>query len=59
MEAKLIKMETTENKTAVVNESKHIAIIAYTTIIGLIIAFVMNNEEKEPFAAYQIKQSFG
>lgn len=52
-------METTENKTAVVNEGKNIAIIAYITIIGLIIAFVMNNDKKDPFAAYHIKQSLG
>ncbi|MFH4965933.1 hypothetical protein V8G69_13105 [Gaetbulibacter sp. M235] len=52
-------METTENKTAVVSEGKNIAIIAYITFIGLIIAFVMNNEKKEPFASYHIKQSFG
>ncbi|MBD1261581.1 hypothetical protein HZY62_13335 [Maribacter polysiphoniae] len=52
-------METTENNTAVVNEGKNIAIIAYITIIGLIIAFVMNNDKKDPFAAYHIKQSLG
>lgn len=52
-------MQTTENKTVVVNEGKNIAIIAYITIIGLIIAFVMNNEKKEPFASYHIKQSLG
>jgi uncharacterized membrane protein len=52
-------METTENKTVVVNEGKNIAIIAYITIIGVIIAFVMNNEKKEPFASFHIKQSLG
>ncbi|MBD0779275.1 hypothetical protein HPE56_15855 [Maribacter sp. ANRC-HE7] len=52
-------METTENKTAVVSEGKNIAIIAYITIIGLIIAFVMNNDKKDAFAAYHIKQSLG
>lgn len=52
-------METTEDNTAVVNEGKNIAIIAYITIIGLIIAFVMNNEKKEHFASFHIKQSLG
>ncbi len=52
-------METTENKITVANEGKNIATIAYITIIGLIIAFVMNNEKKDPFAAYHIKQSLG
>lgn len=40
-------------------EGKKIAIISYITIIGLIIAFVMNNEKKHAFASYHIKQSFG
>lgn len=40
-------------------ESKKIAIISYITIIGLVIAFVMNNEKKLPFASYHIKQSLG
>ncbi len=52
-------METIENKTTVVNEGKNIAIIAYITIIGLIIAFVMNKDKKDAFAAYHIKQSLG
>lgn len=36
-----------------------IAIIAYLTVIGLIIAFVMNQEKKNPFGAYHIRQSLG
>ena len=40
-------------------EGKQTAIIAYITIIGLIIAFIMNNEKKNAFAAYHIKQSLG
>lgn len=41
------------------NEGKQMAIIAYITIIGLVIAFIMNNEKKNAFAAYHIKQSLG
>ncbi|MDW5290225.1 hypothetical protein [Formosa sp. PL04] len=52
-------METSENKTVTINEGKNIAIIAYITIIGLIIAFVMNNDKKNDFAKYHIKQSLG
>lgn len=52
-------METTEKKVLVTTENKNIAIIAYITIIGLIIAFVMNNDKKEAFATYHIKQSLG
>lgn len=40
-------------------EGKQTAIIAYITIIGLIIAFIMNNEKKHDFAAFHIRQSLG
>lgn len=40
-------------------EGKTEAILAYITVIGLIIAFVMNNEKKYPFAKFHIKQSLG
>lgn len=51
-------MESIEN-TNQVSEGKTIATIAYLTLIGLIIAFVMNNDKKNTFAAYHIKQSLG
>ncbi len=41
------------------NSGKTIAIISYLTFIGLIIAFVMNNEKKESFASFHIRQSLG
>ena len=46
-----------ENKT--VEEGKTIAIISYITVIGLIIAFVMNNDKKNDFASFHIRQSLG
>ena len=52
-------METQESTISKSAEGKNIAIIAYITIIGLIIAFVMNNEKKDPFASYHIRQSLG
>ena len=54
--------EPTSNETSqisVIDEGKTIAIIAYITLIGLVIAFVMNNEKKNEFANYHIKQSLG
>ena len=45
--------------TAEQRPDKSIAIIAYLTLIGLIVAFVMNNDKKQPFAAYHIRQSLG
>lgn len=41
------------------DEGKTTAIIAYITIIGLIIAFVKNNEVKDPFASFHIRQMLG
>ncbi|MEZ4842329.1 MAG: hypothetical protein R2821_12665 [Flavobacteriaceae bacterium] len=57
-------MESVENtrneaRETLVKEGKTIATIAYITIIGLIIAFVMNNDKKNAFATYHIKQSLG
>ena len=45
--------------TNTVEEGKTTAIIAYITIIGLIIAFIMNNEKKNSFAAFHIRQCLG
>lgn len=42
-----------------ISSGKNIAIIAYITLIGLIIAFVMNNDKKDAFASYHIRQSLG
>lgn len=41
------------------DQGKNMAIISYITLIGLIIAFVMNNDKKNPFASFHIKQSLG
>lgn len=54
-----------ENSNAHPNEAKStfdpktIAIIAYLTVIGLVVAFVLNNEKRDEFAAFHIKQSLG
>ena len=40
-------------------EDKKIAIISYLTIIGCIIAMVMNNEKKYPFASFHNRQALG
>jgi len=53
-------MESTQDtQTTNSNEGKNIAIIAYITIVGLIIAFVRNNDKKNAFAAFHIRQSLG
>lgn len=41
------------------DDGKTIAMISYLTVIGLIIAFVMNSEKKLPLANFHIRQSIG
>ena len=38
---------------------KNIAIVAYLTIFGSIIAYFLNQEHKNPLAAFHIRQGFG
>lgn len=38
---------------------KNIAIISYITLIGWIIAFVMNQKSKDNFASFHIRQMLG
>lgn len=45
--------------SASVEAGKTTAIIAYLTVIGLIIALVLNMEKKNSYAAYHIRQSLG
>ncbi|MFB9057876.1 hypothetical protein ACFFU9_14110 [Mariniflexile ostreae] len=40
-------------------EGKGLAIISYLTIIGTIIALFMNNDKKNNFAAFHIRQALG
>lgn len=42
-----------------IEEGKNAAIISYITIIGTVIAFFINNEKKNPFASFHIKQALG
>lgn len=42
-----------------VEQGKTTAIIAYITVIGLIIALILNMDKKNTFAAFHIKQSLG
>lgn len=40
-------------------QGKHIALIAYITFVGLIIAYFLNKEDKNPFGQWHIKNMFG
>ena len=46
-----------ENLTA--KEGKTAAIIGYLTIVGTLIAIFMNQEKKNDFAKFHIRQAFG
>lgn len=52
-------IKTPISKSDIISEGKTIAIIAYITFIGLIIAFVLNMEKKNSFALFHIRQSLG
>ncbi|TJZ61487.1 hypothetical protein FAZ15_09865 [Sphingobacterium olei] len=57
-----MKQEKSITKVATdstIQEGRSTAIIAYITLIGLIIAFVQNDEKKNAFANYHIRQSLG
>ncbi len=43
----------------IVKDGKTIAIISYLTIIGLLVAFIMNINKQNSFASFHIRQSVG
>ena len=48
-----------EAPLSVKEQGKGVAIIAYITIFGLLIAFILNNDKKNAFSAFHIRQSLG
>ena len=42
-----------------ISEGKNIAVISYLTIFGTIIGFFLNNDKKNEFAAFHIRQALG
>ena len=40
-------------------QNKVIGIVAYITLIGLIVAFILNQTNKDDFATFHIRQSLG
>ena len=47
------------DNNSTVEEGKNIAIISYITLIGAVIALFMNNEKKNTFASFHIRQALG
>lgn len=42
-----------------IEEGRVPAIISYITIVGTIIAFILNNDKKNEFASFHIRQALG
>ena len=41
----------------IINEGKTMAVVSYITVIGLLIAFLVNNSKNNAFTSYHIGQS--
>lgn len=46
-----------ENNT--VSDGKAMAIISYITLVGTIVAIIVNSSNKNPFTSFHIRQAFG
>jgi uncharacterized membrane protein len=46
-------------KNQTINDGKTMAIISYITWVGTLIAFIMNNDKHNSFAAFHIRQMLG
>jgi len=44
---------------SVARDGRAAATVAYLTIVGTIIAYFMNNDSKNPFAGFHIRQALG
>ncbi|WP_242157474.1 hypothetical protein [Aestuariivivens sediminis] len=42
-----------------INEGKGLAIVSYLAVIGIIIAYFLNNDKKNPFTSFHLRQSLG
>lgn len=40
-------------------QNKTISIVAYITVIGLVVAFILNQDKKDPLSSFHIRQSLG
>ncbi|MFD1770313.1 DUF4870 domain-containing protein [Sphingobacterium suaedae] len=54
-------MKTTNPATndTIVQEGRTTAIVSYITLVGLIVAYVMNKDKKNTFAQFHIRQNIG
>ncbi len=52
-------METNENRTSGSADPKLVGILSYLTLFGWIIAMILNNDVKDEYASFHIRQSLG
>ncbi|MGI9544301.1 MAG: DUF4870 domain-containing protein [Cyclobacteriaceae bacterium] len=57
--AELDMEETTPSEQSGTTEDKTVGIVAYLWWIGLLIAFIMNQNKKSEFGSYHIRQGLG
>ena len=58
-DAKQAAKDFQEDAKEVFSEGKNVAIIAHITLIGWIIALIMNSSNKDEFASFYIRQTLG
>ncbi len=44
---------------AIIAKGKTLAWVSYLPVFGIVIAYFLNNEKKNPFASFHIRQSIG
>lgn len=42
-----------------IDEGKTLGLVAYLTLLGTLIAFFMNNDRKNPFTSFHVRQGLG
>ncbi len=42
-----------------INEGKTLGLVAYLTLFGTLIAFFMNQDKKNPFTSFHVRQALG
>ncbi|REG88046.1 DUF4870 domain-containing protein [Winogradskyella sediminis] len=43
----------------IINEGKTLGLVAYLTLLGTLIAYFMNQDKRNPFTAFHIRQGLG
>lgn len=52
-------MDNSKNNLTEINQGKTVAIVSYLTLVGLVVAFMMNNSQPTSLGRFHIRQSIG